>query len=290
MSGPDGLVELTLSLPKLLEAEAPPESAADLPPIERAQELAYEAMEAEGRLQIKLARQALAVSPDCADAWVVLGDAASTPEAARECYERGVAAGERAIGAEAFAELTGQFWGHLETRPYMRARLALADVLTSLGQEDEALGHFRELLRLNPNDNQGVRDLLMTALLNLGRNDEALALIEAYPDDIGAFASYAHLLVRYRLEGESPGAREALDAAVAANAHVVSYLLKPDSMPFRRPSQYTLGSREEAVIVAEDLGPAYAATPSVLEWLASRRPRPKTSKRTTAKSRQRPPR
>jgi tetratricopeptide (TPR) repeat protein len=290
--GPDGVVELTLSLPELLEAQAEHESengaGRELTPLERAQELAYEAMEAEGRLKIKLARQALAVSPDCADAWVALGDAASTPEAARECYGHGVAAGERAIGADAFAEMTGQFWGHLETRPYMRARLGLADVLSDLGEMDEAIVHYREMLRLNPNDNLGVRYLLMTAVLNLGRNDEALALIEQYPEDIGAFWPYARLLVRYRLEGESAGARDALDAGIAANPHVVSYLLKPDSMPFGRPSHYTLGSREEAVIVAEDLGRAYADAPGLFEWLASRRPRTRTSKRTPAKPLQRP--
>jgi len=111
--------------------------------LERAQEVAYDAMEAEGRLQSKRARQALALSPDCADAWGVLAGAASTPEAARERYELAVAAGVRAIGPERFKELTGEFWGHLDTRPYMRARLGLAQTLRSLGRDVEALAQLR---------------------------------------------------------------------------------------------------------------------------------------------------
>jgi tetratricopeptide (TPR) repeat protein len=123
------------------------ESAArELTPLERAQELAYDAMEAHGRLRIKRARQALALSEDCADAWVLLAEEASTPEAAVERYERAVLAGAAAIGADRFAALRGEFWGHLDTRPYMRARLGLAQALRELGRDDEAIAHYRVLL------------------------------------------------------------------------------------------------------------------------------------------------
>jgi hypothetical protein len=84
-------------------------------------------------LRTKRARQALAISEDCADAWVLLADEASTPDAALERYERGVRAGAAAIGDQ-FDSLRGEFWGHLGTRPYMRARLGLAGVLRDLGR------------------------------------------------------------------------------------------------------------------------------------------------------------
>src|SRR5262249_5596265 len=140
--------------------------------LEQAQELSYDAMEASGRLQIKLARRALALSADCADAWVVLGDAAATKERALECYRHGINAGVRAIGEETFATLAGEFWERLETRPYMRARAALAGALRDHGRDEEALGHYREMLRLNPSDNQGVRYLLLAALLEKRKDEE----------------------------------------------------------------------------------------------------------------------
>ena len=315
----DGPIELTLSLPFLLEAEAgapttcvtpmamprvaeresvriarllegrsfesieavnaelellnqegvAPESPRELTPLERAQELAYDAMEAHGRLRIKRARQALAISADCADAWVLLAEEASTRDAAVERYERAVLAGAAAIGADRFASLRGEFWGHLETRPYMRARLGLAQALRDVGRHDEALAHYRALLELNPGDNQGVRYLLLAALLDLGLNDEAGVLLAEHEDDLQALWPYGRLLWRLRVDGGTAGTRAAFDAAIQANPYVMSYLLDPDSIPFDRPPHFALRSREEAAYVAETLADAFAATDGALEWLAT---------------------
>ncbi|MGO9900130.1 MAG: hypothetical protein ACLP0J_10660 [Solirubrobacteraceae bacterium] len=115
----------------------------------RAEDLIYEAWEASGPRRAVLARQALALWPDCADAYVLLTQAASSLEEARELLERGVAAGERAIGQRVFVEDAGDFWLIFQTRPYMRARAALAATLWRLGRREEAVAHQRELLRLN---------------------------------------------------------------------------------------------------------------------------------------------
>ena len=89
-------------------------------PLDRAQEVMYQAFEAAGAEQVRLARKALEISPDCADAHVLLAEHAETAEEARKHFEQGVAAGERVLGKQAFEEYVGQFWGVLETRPYMR--------------------------------------------------------------------------------------------------------------------------------------------------------------------------
>jgi tetratricopeptide (TPR) repeat protein len=73
--------------------------------------------------------------------------------------------GELALGPEGFKEYDGHFWGFLETRPYMRARHGLALALLKLGEEEEAMKHFRAMLKLNPGDNQGIRYLLLGCLL-----------------------------------------------------------------------------------------------------------------------------
>lgn len=268
--------------------DAPQEASAgrDLTTLERAQELAYDAMEAEGRVQIKRARQALALSPDCADAWVILGDNASVAEVALDRYERGVEAGARAIGPERFAALAGEFWEHLDTRPYMRARLALAQILCELGRDQEALEHYRELLRLNPNDDQGVRYLLVVALLELNRNDEAGVLLDQYDSDIQALWPYARVLWRFRTEAGTAVTSAALDEALHANPDVVKYLLVPESIPPDRPSHFALGSKDEAAYIAEALGEAFQATVSAALWLQSQTSsrRGRTSKRPPRRS------
>jgi len=269
----------------LFERDAEAAVGRSLTALEQAQELAYAAMEATGRLKIKLARRALALSPECADACVILGEMSATPEDAREWYERGVEAGARAIGSDTFAALRGEFWEHLDTRPYMRARLALAQTLRELGREAEGLEHYRELLRLNPNDNQGVRYLLLPALLEQHRDEEADRLLAQYEGDIQATWPYAQALRAYQVDGDGVRALQALENAVQANPHVIRYLLDPHSIPVNAPPHFALGSREEAAYAAEGLEAAFQATPGAHAWLRvvagrlnARRGRPRREK------------
>jgi tetratricopeptide (TPR) repeat protein len=112
-----------------------------------------------------------------------------------------------ALGAEGFEEYAGHFWGFLETRPYMRARAGLAIALMKLGEEDAAIDHFRAMLELNPNDNQGVRYLLLGCLL---RRDDAAAvkkLLAAYEDEWSAYWLYTRALVAFQ---DGQGAQQPL--------------------------------------------------------------------------------
>ena len=127
--------------------------AEPLTPLHRAQELIYQAFDDDDpEKRCQLAQQALALSPDCADAYVLLAEHAHSRTEALDLYAKGVEAGERALGAEKFAMNAGHFWGILETRPYMRARAGLARLLWTSGQRQEAVGHLQDMLRLNPND------------------------------------------------------------------------------------------------------------------------------------------
>ncbi len=74
------------------------------------------------------------------------------------------------LGPEFFEENVGHFWGIVETRPYMRARLGLAFTLWGTGERDAAIEQAQDMLRLNPGDNQGVRYPLMLWLLETERH------------------------------------------------------------------------------------------------------------------------
>lgn len=153
-------------------------------PIHAAQALIYDAWEAPTKARrIALARKALAISPHCADAYVLLArEEAQTPDQAREFYEQAVKAGEAALGPEGFKEFRGHFWGFLETRPYMRARAGLAVNLTELGDDKGASAHLKDMLKLNPNDNQGPRYLLSACLPATPRRDRrAESLVHEIP-------------------------------------------------------------------------------------------------------------
>lgn len=236
-----------------------------------AQDLVYQAWETQGAQRIRLARKALEVWPDCADAYVILAEAAATHEEKRKLYAAGVAAGERAVGRRAFKEDVGHFWWVFETRPYMRARAGLASVLWSTGETEEALAHLRDLLRLNPGDNQGVRYVLLGCLLELGRDDEAWELLH-HPDyaaDSLASWLYARALLTFKRQGDGPEAKTALADALESNLHLPAYLLGRKRMPEAPPRYITLGGESEAVSCAWEQSAAWHNAPGALDWLRS---------------------
>ncbi|MFP5285167.1 MAG: tetratricopeptide repeat protein [Thermoanaerobaculia bacterium] len=264
-----------LSSPEELEAfleglggEIP--SAEPETPEEQAEDLVDEARLAFGRRRILLARRALELWPDCADAYVVLGNEAATAEEALALCQRGVAAGERALGPEFFREDEGRFWGILETRPYMRARYGVAEALLALDRPEEAVPHLEDLLRLNPNDNQGVREDLVHALIGLGREEDAAALLERYAEDGSAVWAYARVLLAFRREGDSLGTRRELRNALKVNRFVPAYLLRRRPLPGELPDFYSLGGDDEAVLCASGAWEIWENTPGALEWLAER--------------------
>jgi len=237
-------------------------------PLEQAQNLIYEALEIVGRKRLELVEQALKISPDCADAYVLLAEekAQSMEEAAR-LYEAGVKAGERALGKKVFEEQAGHFWGAIETRPYMRARLGLAQCLWSFGKRDEAIRHYRELLRLNPNDNQGIRYLLASALLEMGNIDSLHELLSKYNEPTAAWL-YTKALVAYVRQGDSAEARKLLKESLNCNRHVPSYLLGEKKLPKELPQRIGFGDKDEAVAYAAEFGSGWHQTEGAVDWLA----------------------
>jgi len=237
-------------------------------PQEKARELISQAVSAPERKARKLVKDALELDPDCVDAYVLRGEmAASLPETIAE-FRRAVAAGERSLGAEVFEEDRGVFWGLIETRPYMRAMQNLAMSLWSYGEAEEAIRIYQEMLELNPNDNQGVRHLLLNALLLLRRHDEAAELLERFDDGMAHWC-YNKALLLFRLEGRSDSAIEALKIALDRNEHVPEYLLGIEPMPELddTPGMVLFGSESEAQAYVFEALPLWISTPGAHYWL-----------------------
>ncbi len=234
-----------------------------------AQELIYDAWELPSeKKRIELAGKALELWPDCADAYVILGeDKAANIEQVLDYYQKGVRAGERALGRKGFREYAGHFWGFLETRPYMRARARLADTLLLLGRKDEAARHFSEMLTLNPGDNQGVRYELAALLLELDRDEELEELLVQYEEDGSAGLSYMRALSAFRREGDSPGSRSLLADALESNPHVPEYMLAQKKLPRRLPVAIGFGDESEAISCVYTYQLGWARTDGALEWL-----------------------
>jgi tetratricopeptide (TPR) repeat protein len=239
-------------------------------PLERAQELIYDAFETDDpQRRVDLAEQALEITEDCADAYVILAEeTAEDAQEARELYEAGTRAGERALGEETFTEEAGNFWGILETRPYMRAREGLASSLWVLGERKQAFSHYRRILELNPNDNQGVRYELAGCLQEEGLDEELGELLEQYEDEASAYWLYTRALWRFRMEGGSERATTELKEATATNPYVPLYLLgRKNFLAQGLPELIGLGDESEAVSYFARALSEWLRTPGAVEWL-----------------------
>ena len=237
-------------------------------PLGEAQDKAFDAMEsADPAERIRLAREALDISPLCADAYLVLAGESEDPQAALALYRQACEAGAEALGAEAFEEDVGHFWGLIETRPYMRARHALAMALWEAGEREAAAHHYREMLRLNPNDNQGIRYLLIDALIALGADAEAERLLKQYEKDGSAAMTWSAALLAFRRGGRSKAADAALKRAIKANPHVPDYLLGRKKLPELLPAFIGMGDRNEAIAYVHGAAPVWAETEGARAWL-----------------------
>ena len=246
-------------------------------PLGRAQAMMYEAVGLEDpAARVAMARKALKVSPDCADAWVLLAEeTAGDDEVAVLMYEAGVAAGERALGGEAaFTDHTGDLWDNLDARPYMRARQGLAMTLWEMGEFEEAMQHYRAMLALNPTDHQRIRYLLVTALLNLGDDREAGSLLRRYGDEAATVWSWSWALWHFRKDGSHRRTNGSLRKALDINPWVPDYLLGIFSLPRVLPEPITPGSDEEAIVYIWSALAGWLRTPGAIEWLRVQAERP----------------
>ncbi len=244
----------------------------DLPPRnprEEAQYLIYDACDEPSReKRVEMARRALNIDPDCADAYALLASEKEATLAERKAlYEKGLSAAEQTIGPEALRENMGHFWGSLETRPYMRNRLGLAECLWFLGARDEAIGHLREMLRLNPGDNQGVRYPLLSHLLELGRDRDARDLIDRFDRDIAAPWLYGKALLKFMREGSNDKTDARLGRAIEYNPFVPPFVLGMVRMAKRLEPDSRIGDVYEAEEYASYSLKAWRRVPGALEWM-----------------------
>lgn len=236
-------------------------------PLDRAYEILEQVDETTSPKQReRLAREALAIDPDCADAYLVLANAARSRNEAVELCEQAVAAAERALGPEIFREGAGDFWLMIETRPYMRARTELAHLLWNSGRRAEAADHLQDMLRLNPNDNQGHRYTLASWLASLER-DELLGELLGRYDEPSAMWAYSKALHAFRTLGDTPASRKLLKEAKKRNKFAPNYLTGEAPLPRELPGLYGLGTQDEAILYAAEALSAWRDTPGAVTWV-----------------------
>lgn len=163
-------------------------------------EMAQEALDA--KEATRYAQKALKLDPFCLDAELIIAQAKSSDmKELKKNMERVIRKGEEQLAEKNISKETdaGSFYGLLETRPYMRVRKEYLGVLISQGRYRHAVREAEELIRLNENDNLGVRYTLMALYSYFEEEENAKALFEKYPED-SAFMLLPLIALCYKTE------------------------------------------------------------------------------------------
>ena len=150
--------------------------------------------------------KALELEPDNLDAARMLAEVnAKNPEDLLEALSSLIEKGNSSMEKEGyFQDCMGDFWGVLETRPYMRLRHSYLELLIQCGMMGKAVNEAEELLRLCEGDNLGIRYALMHLYAYFENEDGALALHKKY-DEYEESQMLFPLAVLYYKKAEQKG-------------------------------------------------------------------------------------
>lgn len=165
----------------------------------------------------------------------------------------------------------GDFWGILETRPYMRVRQKYMDTLTECGMFTAAAEEGEELLKLNPGDNQGIRYALMHIYAFREDEKSALALHRKY-ESADETQMLLPLAVLYYKKRKFKKAGEYLKRLMKVNKETRDFFMKMSDREKARkllsnlPDYYKMFSIEELTVAVYENGFLYSSTPVFFIW------------------------
>jgi len=145
-------------------------------------------------------------------------------------------------------------------------------VLNKRGKTKESSENFRYLLRVNPNDNQGVKTLLFYNMIEIGEYAQAEKVCDMHSngrDTTDSYFLYGYVLIdylKYKLGCCSQlDLDESLLKAIQNNNHVVPLLLSAE-LP-ERPEYVSSGSIDEAKSIVVSIKKILERTLGFMDWL-----------------------
>lgn len=159
-------------------------------------------------------------------------------------------------------------WEILDNRPLLRFLHTRAQYFNSTRGPLSAIPYYEELLALNPHDNQGVREDLVTAYLLSHNSHKVITLAEQYPNDISPNISIGLILALYKL-GQKDNAEKQLKKNYSYCSHVVKEILqKEHTMPENSdPYGVRVGGPDEAYFYWLEQGYIWEEVEGARSWL-----------------------
>ncbi len=193
-------------------------------PLDEAYEILEEAQYAKNEKEaIKLAKKAYKKSSDCFDAILFQCDLEENVIKRMKLLNDGLEFEKNRLTNEKYfdKENIGHFYGIFETRPCIRGLSIKAEYLLEEGKLRQVANICKEVLRLNENDNLGVRYLLMAIYATLEEEKSMLDLYKKYPEE--DLEMLFPLFAIYYKSGNDKKALEYLKRIDKCNSNFVKY-------------------------------------------------------------------
>ena len=226
---------------------------------------------------LRLVRKAIKLDPSDLDAELMeirLGE--KNPLNIQKRIRLAADRGRRQLEKDGFfeKEYIGDFWGVMETRPFMRVRSAYVDVLKECGMLRQAAREAEDMIRLNTNDNLGMRFTLMHIYAALEEPGPAEELLKKYSEHEEGQMLLPLALLYYKL-GETDRAEsyiKRLNKAVEGTRQFIrdymeKNLVKKLRQILKKPG-YSPFTEEELIIAWHENDDIYDNTPTFILWAA----------------------
>jgi tetratricopeptide (TPR) repeat protein len=231
-----------------------------------AQDYAYDAMETWGSPEGDTAlNEALKLDPELPDALWLQSSAIDDPDEEHDLLLKALVSAESRLGKSFEKKYAGLFWGDIDTRPFMRILASLAENAERRDSRSETIQIYERMIKLNPNDNQGVRYPLICLYLAERRLNKAQKLLDCYEGEDSAWFSWSRALLAF-VQKDRPKATRLLKKARAQNPFVELYL-SGQKQPEYLPEFYSHGDESEAICAFFDLVEPWSRRQNALLWL-----------------------
>ncbi|WP_411170564.1 DUF6398 domain-containing protein [Clostridium sp. MB05] len=236
--------------------------------LKKANKLANEAWNQKNyNKKVKLAREALEISKNCAEAYIILSyDNSLNIKEQKALVIKGIEAAENVIGKENLKNYIGKFLDLEITRPYYSAKYRLGNLLWSINEKLEAIKEFNDLIELCPEDRLLIRGILLSWLISESLDEEAENLLERYKGDYLPSTKFSKALYLFKV-GKKDEAERALRIANASNQFVIDYIIKQKRIPKNPPELKSLGSEEDAIYYMKNAETAWDSVRGAKEWV-----------------------
>lgn len=247
---------------------------------EKAEELALDAMEILQKDEIfsddideaqKLVFKSLKMDPDCLWAYEPLIWLTFQKPVRMQMIERGIKIGEKKFGGEFEKMWEGEFYQKVSTRPYIRLLNMKLSEHWKILEVTKGIETGEKILRLNPNDNLGARDILQLMYLFSNRLDDFYTIWEKYKDDYSAAHYYNEALYWYMVNGDSEDADIAMLEALEFNPWVIDFLTRKEKLSDYDDdfSAYDPREFEGAIVYSQIALKAWWKVVGIQKWLKS---------------------